>query len=598
MTFTRMLVGAAVPLFPAARGTFYLKSPELDLYEQQSEPELASANWVLVASGGGGSGSAGNRSVFVYRPGIAPTLENEYDDWALLYADLLATGGQRKVVFDDAGVGVGNPIVLPVGSYDMLGVVLGARVDADHIVVGGTRVECPEGVTFTNLNYLTELVTLVCTATATATLMLPAASASLIYCDLGGRFQSEGTVSFVDASAASACIVFLENSSLDGGSYSAIDTGGGAPFIVVVCEGEDAGVSSNQVRGTNPAAVYSVEVRGVLGVGPDQNTTFAGVVDVARPWYKFCDTWVIDPLGVGAPTNEARFPSWAVFYQYYLTQGTKPKRVEVRNNFTIESGFYTFSDALELTAPEGAGVIITAEDARVDGNISLSGGVTVLVQNADDPFITLNGSSANSFQAEKGAQVLSQGAQPVLDVTSGAVKLRLRSGARFATGLGFVLRTSGLVNCEVFLEDNAGVEADTIEASPGTTVTLFCTTPSVEVDQNQVGATLNTTLLIERCSLDRGKYSYELTATSKVLETTDMGRTLDCNAAGGALAPVLPSAADVQGQIIRFVKIDATGNTVTPTPIGGDTVNGPSVLAVQWEFCTLQAIPGGWRRIG
>lgn len=71
------------------------------------------------------------------------------------------------------------------------------------------------------------------------------------------------------------------------------------------------------------------------------------------------------------------------------------------------------------------------------------------------------------------------------------------------------------------------------------------------------------------------------------------------NATGGALAPVLPAASAAAGQLLTYQKIDASGNAVTVTRAGSDTIDGATTvaLAAQWDRVTLFSDGGSaWHR--
>lgn len=77
---------------------------------------------------------------------------------------------------------------------------------------------------------------------------------------------------------------------------------------------------------------------------------------------------------------------------------------------------------------------------------------------------------------------------------------------------------------------------------------------------------------------------------------SENNRTLLVDASGGAKAPNLPLAADSVNVVYTIKKIDASGNTVTVTPNGAETIDGAAtvVLAAQWERVTVQCDGVAW----
>lgn len=63
------------------------------------------------------------------------------------------------------------------------------------------------------------------------------------------------------------------------------------------------------------------------------------------------------------------------------------------------------------------------------------------------------------------------------------------------------------------------------------------------------------------------------TVTGSATETTAFG-VIRINAAGGAITRTLPAASASTNQIIRFKRIDSSGNAVTIAAGSGDTIDG------------------------
>lgn len=82
------------------------------------------------------------------------------------------------------------------------------------------------------------------------------------------------------------------------------------------------------------------------------------------------------------------------------------------------------------------------------------------------------------------------------------------------------------------------------------------------------------------------------TATSTLTYNDD---TILCDATSGAIVVNLPAASSCPGKIYRIGKKDASGNAVTITPAGGNTVDGAATLAIttRWQVVTIMADGSG-----
>lgn len=136
-------VGSNIELFPDAAGavvingkltvTGLIDPTGLVLTQAPAPPTTATEGALFVSDGSGGL-TAGNLyyrpasngtpldlfasdspTQFIFRPGGVAG-DNVYTNFALLYADLAATPGQKELVFDNSASG--NPITIPSGSYD------------------------------------------------------------------------------------------------------------------------------------------------------------------------------------------------------------------------------------------------------------------------------------------------------------------------------------------------------------------------------------------------------------------------------------------------------------------------------------------------
>ena len=79
--------------------------------------------------------------------------------------------------------------------------------------------------------------------------------------------------------------------------------------------------------------------------------------------------------------------------------------------------------------------------------------------------------------------------------------------------------------------------------------------------------------------------------TSHTATISDHGKVLKFDSSGGALAPVLPSAAARKGMRVCYKKVDASGLAVTVTRAGGDTIDGATThaLAAQYNYIWLES---------
>lgn len=80
-------------------------------------------------------------------------------------------------------------------------------------------------------------------------------------------------------------------------------------------------------------------------------------------------------------------------------------------------------------------------------------------------------------------------------------------------------------------------------------------------------------------------------ATQTTGFTLDGSATLWPASAGSAFAATLPLASTCAGRIYTIKKIDASGNAVTVTASGADTIDGAATkaLSAQWKYITIQS---------
>lgn len=98
--------------------------------------------------------------------------------------------------------------------------------------------------------------------------------------------------------------------------------------------------------------------------------------------------------------------------------------------------------------------------------------------------------------------------------------------------------------------------------------------------------------LIEQRSYSLGDI-WALTATYTVVPGDGL---LLGDASGGAFAVTLPLAANVPGQQFMVKKTDSSGNAVTVTAHGSDTIDGSSTysLPAQYDVVTIRSDGANW----
>lgn len=86
----------------------------------------------------------------------------------------------------------------------------------------------------------------------------------------------------------------------------------------------------------------------------------------------------------------------------------------------------------------------------------------------------------------------------------------------------------------------------------------------------------------------------ELTHSVSADHTVGEESLLIVDASAGDVTVTLPAAAG--GRLISVKKIDASSNTVTLQPSGGETIDGgvTATITVQWTTLTLQEVGGAW----
>lgn len=103
--------------------------------------------------------AAANQTTFVFRPGDPNPAQNVYTTWASLYAPFSLVQGPKTIQFDNTFA----PLSIPAGNYDLRNAAL---VGTRNLVIPTTVCTLDDGVVFTNLNLITDLLTLVSRSTS------------------------------------------------------------------------------------------------------------------------------------------------------------------------------------------------------------------------------------------------------------------------------------------------------------------------------------------------------------------------------------------------------------------------------------------------
>lgn len=100
-----------------------------------------------------------------------------------------------------------------------------------------------------------------------------------------------------------------------------------------------------------------------------------------------------------------------------------------------------------------------------------------------------------------------------------------------------------------------------------------------------------------------GNYTSTLLAaktTNYTVTSGDAAWTTKFDCTSGALTASVLSAADMEGQRLYFMKVDASGNAMIIDPNGSETINGSSTslsITTQWQMVVLEGYQGNWIRL-
>jgi hypothetical protein len=72
-----------------------------------------------------------------------------------------------------------------------------------------------------------------------------------------------------------------------------------------------------------------------------------------------------------------------------------------------------------------------------------------------------------------------------------------------------------------------------------------------------------------------------------------------CDATSAAFAATLPPAATVPGRVYVFKKIDSSGNAVTVTGNGAETIDGSNTVALSTQWAKVMIVSNGtsWEKL-
>jgi hypothetical protein len=93
--------------------------------------------------------------------------------------------------------------------------------------------------------------------------------------------------------------------------------------------------------------------------------------------------------------------------------------------------------------------------------------------------------------------------------------------------------------------------------------------------------------------ITNGTFSIQ-TKTITASQTVDQSAVVWlCNASSGAIVATLPLASTLEGQLYIFKKTDSSGNDVTPTGSGGETIDGASTNVLSSQYAVVRIVSDG-----
>lgn len=238
---------------------------------------------------GFGSGAV---SQLVYRPGIAPSAEGVFDNWADLYIAFLSTAGVVEIVIDDRNV-FPAPAVIPAGTYnlDNRGILRGfpiARPATQNSMVA----ECANGVVIQNCGGVTNNLIL---TTVSAAPVFTLGNSEVLPIYRGAQVLGSVAAPIIEIAPGGVfAIIFL-------GDFGAIPANGGITALNIgagsgaqILMGQGAVVGQDTITGD--ATTIAAEVVG------GTSATYGTQIGFLGTFLRFLFT---DAINMGCPTLNA-----------------------------------------------------------------------------------------------------------------------------------------------------------------------------------------------------------------------------------------------------------------------------------------------------
>ncbi len=305
---------------------------------------------------------------FVFSPGNpGPLNDNVYDTWSTLVTDLATVEGAKIVQFDDSFT---SPVVIPVGGpYDM--------IDAEWMAANNRRVQVdiPEGVSFTNLRAIGNLL------------------------DIEWNGTTPAVTDMVDGDV----FTFRDNCTLMG-------VGSGGPFIESSIIGLFEAITIRLFNGSalNSGAGPVVENSGGLStMNMFVENAFVGIDTVA---FDVTSTWALTVIGDGAKVDlfQPSGPGSRTFASQDIVRWLPDATIHVGPAFASAGGVWqydTSGGAIAEGLPGASGVMpgssIVFKKVAGAAAVDISPGIGDTIDGGPGPIsITTIGGSATFIRDE------------------------------------------------------------------------------------------------------------------------------------------------------------------------------------------------------
>lgn len=262
-----------------------------------------SMGWTLFASS---SSSASAANVLTYRPGSGLTGPIVFDSWSDLYTQLDAlrtaadTSGLFSIVFDDTSLGVGAPITIPAGAWDMTAVDrwIGVR---GYAPVDGIGIFPADGCAITNLKRIGPGLGVQMTGTGPPAITLAAEQTLTLF---GSSISATSSSALIRVTGASAAILLEDEAAIvfSGESTGVITIDAGLEFVIRV-DGANNVIQDNTIEG---GAGSSVDVR-IASPSADISASVGTVPTTAFFLQSSSGRWHGDPNGLVQTNGELGF---------------------------------------------------------------------------------------------------------------------------------------------------------------------------------------------------------------------------------------------------------------------------------------------------